>query len=403
MKKNLFFLTLLFVTLLPVFSLDFGFKIDNNTKLIFPGVNETNKPFLDQRNSATAWIRHPFNNDGSFYFASEAYFQFKYLNGNPSDLEEGASKQFLIDLTLLKLGYSIRIDNTKTLNFSLGRFAVSDISSLVFNQASDGIMMNLNSRRFEFHFYAGYTGFLNSLNVKMLRHQDSTYGREKDEWYDFATPYVVVDTSLTFPYFFLNQTFTAELVMAAGTTGLNYGGNNGGNAGISRFYLTAALNGPLASRLFYVLTSTFEFEKYGVANLSRFILSFYPNFLSSAISLSGVYASGDNGALAHFQGITSKTAVHSLVAKEHTGLLKAGVSGSIKPLQVIYISGGVDFVWSCPEKLVSFDGFEWNATLGWQPFSDLNISAIATHFIGHPAYERAQDKFELTLRASLSF
>lgn len=407
MKKIIFAITLLFITIIPVFAVDFGGVVDNNTKLIFPGTTpegEASKVFLDQRNSLTAWLRVPLNADGSFYFATEGFFQFKHLNGNPRDYSAEASNQYLIDLTLLKLGYVLKIDSKNTVSVSLGRFAVSDMSGLIFNQNSDGVMLKYDRRWIDFNFYAGYTGFLNSLNVRMVRHPKSTYQQQNTDWYDFATPYIIMDTSVSFPYFFLNQTFSTELIVAAGATGLNFGGNNEGNAGISRFFWTLALNGPIASKLFYIATTTFEFEEYGPANLSRFSLSYYPSFLSTSLTANFVYASGNNhSGFTSFSTITSNTAVHALEKREYTGLLKAGLAASIKPANFLYLSGGFDVIWACPDKQIGYDGIEWNATVKWQPFSDLAISAGATHFIGKESYAKTNDKFELLLKASLSF
>lgn len=402
MRKLLLGIILVCSIVLPVSAVDFGGLVENTTKGSIPNPIG-DKLYLSQRNSLTGWLRAPLNEDGSLYFATEGFFVYNYSNGNINDSSAEPSNGYVIDLTLLKLGYSIRIDNTTSLGVSLGRFALSDMSGLVFNQNSDGIKIDYTRRRFVFDVYTGYTGFLNGLNVSMLRHPASQYAKEADIWYDFASPYVILQSGLTFPYLFLNQTLGLEFIAAAGVTGLNYGGNNPGNAGISRFYLTGTLNGPIAPNLFYIFTTTFELEEYGQANLTRGIVTYYPNFYSSSVSLNAVYASGEQGFLTGFKGITNSTAVYSRVEQDFSSIFRYGVSGTIKPVNTVHLGAGLDVVLACPEDHTYYDGIQWNASVTWQPFSDLTLSLQGNQFIAKPEDEGLRDKVDMTIKVGLAF
>lgn len=386
MKKNIYItIALLFVAIVPAVSLDFGGIISNNTK--FGTRNDGSVP-LTQQNSLTAWIKAPFNSVGNHYFAAEGFFQYEYSN---KDLKAKAPGNHhpVVDITLLKYNYTFMIDSIKSISFSLGRFAFSDMTGLVFNQTSDGFLVDFRKPRLHASFYTGYTGLLNSLNVSMVA-TNST--KKNDNWYNLAPKFVVAEGSITFPNLFLNQMLGLEFLALIGVDKVN--------PNDSKYMMTVSMNGPIFSKLFWSASTTFGNQlRTQFTNLSQISFTFYPGVKYMAIALNAVSATGEDGVFHTFHNLTKSSAVYSTEDTQYSDMTKAGLSFSIKPINILQIGASVDAVFTNIYN-IHYKGVQWAANIAVQPFGDLMVNLSAKQFIGK---DRNTDKFEVVLRASLAF
>ena len=375
--------TLFAAVVLPASAVDFGGTLDNTTKFTGPKIDTLS---LDQKDSISFWLRAPFNNEGTMYLAAEGLFQYEYIQST-------TTTNLVADCDLFKFSDNISMGAKKSLLLSVGRFFKSDSSGIVFSQTSDGVYAQFKIPKMNIGVYGGYTGLLNAKSVSILNAATSTYAYDTTKVYAFAAPYAVAGASFTAPYLFANQTIGVEVYSFFGTasTTSNY----------NRFYGTLSMNGPLSSNIFYTFASTFGTDDTfaSVGNLSQFALSFYPTFMSSAVTAHAVYASGRNGPFSAFTGFTSNSATLAMDCPEYTGIITAGLSYSMKPLNSLLLSAGADGVFDCPES-VSYSGVQFYGTVLYQAFTDVQLSLSAQQYIDT---NDVTNKTSLTAKAVISF
>ncbi|MBO7638862.1 MAG: hypothetical protein J6W60_02845 [Treponema sp.] len=372
-----------------VHAVDFGGSLENNTRL---GSSTFDKWELAQQDSLTGWLKVPFNSDGKLYLATEGTL---FLNVNVLDLSNSSSAttDFLFDIGLFKLGGVFNIgDNLLQLN--LGRFFTTDVTGIIMTQTTDGIQGAFTSDYFKASLFAAYTGLTNAMFSPIIDGPTSTFVPDDSKVYCFNSPYIVTGATISAPYLFANQTVGLEFFGMFGTKGIN-----GDNAGYNRSYLTLFMNGPIAKNLFYTLSSSLEFKD-GIANLTSATLSYYPAFKSASISLNAVYASGESGSLKAFEAFSSNTATYAYNLPEYTGLLKFGLKGSIKPIENLYTSVGADIALDTGSES-GFRGFQWDAAVKYQIFTDLQASLIAKQF--YDSKDKANNSTSFALNVRLTF
>ena len=385
MKKSKTLLACLGV--LSLSSLAFGFEtgglISNDTT--FKGNDELK---LDQTDTATLWGRTALNDDGSSYFVVEGSFKTEYDDGIPNSDDK---LKLTLDFSLVKLVLKQELDEG-TLTFSAGRFFNSDLSGIVFAQNADGVKATYEAARFELSGYAAYTGLLNAKNVTIL--DDMPPELDSKKVYVLANKYVVGGLTFSLPHIVKSQTISLE---GFGAFGLE-------DDSFNRFYGTLALSGPLVSPVFYELSSTLGFanpiDGYDMSNLSKISITAYPSFKSMSISLNGVYASGKQVSFEAFQGFTSSTAAECLSEPEYSGIAKAGLAATIKPIEQLLLSLSGDAVFSA-EKDIEYYGFQYAAALTWQVVSDVSMGASFGQFFGKDNSD--DDKTQLKITANIAF
>lgn len=387
----------------PAAAADYGITLDNTTKYSGHKVRELD---LSQKDKASLWFKVPLNNAGTTYFAAEGSYLFDY----EKKYDQKANTTHILDLNLFKFNMTDAMPQGRTLNLAAGRYQTADLTGAVFAQYCDGGHVQYNSGTSIIKAFGGYTGFLNAHNVTMLNGKRSSFKFDNDKKYDFASPYFILNYSVTLPNIIAQQTVSLEFFSMLGVDGTN--GNNSGN---NRLYATLAFNGPIASNLFYLASTTFGIEEDGkdpvqVGNLSKASLTLYPAKILS-LTAAALYASGDHGKLSPFKGFTSGTACYALSDPEYTSLIKAGLSASLKPVRSLLFGAGADAVFWCKNETnnttksfygddaVSYAGFQWFVSANWQVFSDLKLGANAYHFF---ADKEAQVNSGLVLKAVLA-
>ncbi len=365
-------------------ALDFGGTFFNTSRVY---TNDWDPVGLSQQDGLTAWLKTPLSQDGKIYLATEGTALFKFLVSDLSNFG-GGKPAFYLDLGLLKIGYLLNVGDN-LLQINAGRFFMDDLSGLVFSQTADGASVSFTANRFVASAFAAYTGLTSAHFVSMTDDVAVT----TSSIYYCSSPFIVAGAGVSLPYLFANQTLGAEFVAAIGVNG-----PAGSNSGEVRPYATLTLNGPIVTGLFYDFSTTFGF-KGGVSNLSSLKLSYYPAVMDSAVNLSLLYASGANGGIKAFKGITKNSASYAYSDPDLTGIFKVGLSGSIKPLEKLYVGleTGLDFDMS---ESFKYGGFEWAANAKYQFFTDLQLGISVLQYYDVDKYD---NNSVLTLNVVMAF
>lgn len=381
--KNTCITLLLAVAVLPASAIEFGGTLDDNTKFAGATVNGLS---LDQSNTLTTWVRAPFNNAGTMYLAVEGLFKYEYF-------QTTESYQLTADLDLFKFGSTSKFKGNKTLSISAGRFSESDATNIILTQTCDGALVQFKMKRISLSAFGGYTGLLNAKQITILNSPSSSYSYDTTSMYALAAPYAICAAGISAPYLFANQSIGMQLFSFFGTASTT--------SGYNRLYGTLTLNGPLASNIFYTMTETIgSSTTASVSNLSQLQISYYPNFKSASINVTGIYASGNNGPFKTFTGFTSNAATFAMDSPEYTGLIKAGLSASLKPISQLYIAAGCDCIFACPEDSVSYDGFQFYGNTLYQLFTDVQLGLSGQQYFD---VNNETNKTCFTAKAVISF
>lgn len=358
MKRKILFAVVVVCALAPLFSIDFGGRISSTTK--YQGVNFSSLKWYESA-KVHLWLTQQFNEN--LRLSSDISYEFRY------DQNADAIKN-IIDVNLLKLTGTFHRRTADTIEFGVGRFAVSDATGVVFNQVNDGIFAKVSVPAGSISAYAGITRLLNSHDTVILRQDSDTIvpTSSAKALYVLGPKYIPLGFTLSLTPLFLNQTFTAEEWIF-----LDYSDDR-----YYRSFWTFMLSGPLARNVFYTASTTIGSENLGtVSNLSKFALSYFP-VKNATVGFNALYASGNNGSLSAFRGFTSQTAVLATetvdFSTEYEGKLKFGVSGSYMIASRVYLGADCTVVFSCFDTL-AYNGFQWQFNVMWNIFHDLQLSA----------------------------
>lgn len=378
---------------------------------------------LDQKNSVSLWARQNFDKTGENFFIAEGNYNFE------GDFEkENDDERFshALDLAVFSANLSNHFDSSK-INFTAGRFYFSDISGIIFTQNADGAKFDFQNSYFKISAYGAYTGFLNALNIKIIsakpaemaqngnmpatQDKSKIFIADSDKIYDFAEKYAAAALTLSFPFFAANQSATAEFL---GTFRLE-------NEKYNRMYATLSFDGPLYNSLFYDFSSTFEFINYeqkdengnpetknDVSNLSKIGIYYY--FSKASLGLSGIYASGNQGAFSPFLGFTKNTSTYSLQEFLYSGIIKGGANATFKPFENFLLSANCDLIFNAlagdkndgEMEKIKYYGFEYSAGVTWQVKSDFQLGVTASQFLDKDNSDLATKTY-INLHAALAF
>ena len=382
-KKLTSLIAAIFVCTSALSAFEWGGVEKTTSEILFPQFNNFG---FSQTASSFLWLNSPIgNSENNLYFSSELMYKFSlYASGDDKSVSN------ILDIDLLKLSKETEFENTNTLSFAAGRFSVADSTSVIFNQVFDGALLKYQNNMFIVSGFAGYTGLLNSQNISMLGGDGSIFASEKAV-YSLANPYVVIDGNLTFPSLWGNQTMGLQ---ANGFVDL-------GKDKASRYYATFLMSGPITNSLFYNATTTFGSKNFNnLMNYSNLSLYYYPLdmfFLSSGIE----YASGKNGGLSPFVGITSRTIVSSVSAPETTSAILPNLSVNIVLNQLFASLSGKILV-AMPDSSAKVNGVESDMSISYNIFSDFQIGLDVTAYFDVTS-AKTDNNFTATFKAAVSF
>ena len=174
-----------------------------------------------------------------------------------------------------------------------------------------------------------------------------------------------------------------------------------------KMYATLSLNGAISHRLYYILQSTFGMslksdgtENLQIANLSKIDITSYFDFLTSSLTLHGVYASSVSESFGAFKPITQIES--SLTGQSYSSLIKTGLLYTLKPISSLYVSLSSDGLCSFnSDSTLVFEGIQWALESKWQIVSDIYLSVAGQQFISF--LEEKQNQFIVGLKLGFTF
>ena len=385
MKKLLSSIVLTGLLAASLSAFEWGGIFNNNTGFTgsdFAGLK------IDQKDTLDLWAKIPLNRANTQYIAAEGYYKFEYDDTNPDKSISPVSN--IVNVSVLKYVLSQELKNKSQLQLSAGRFGFNDQSGYILNQTNDGLQFSYGLTSLNFSVFAGYTGLQNSLSVTIITPDETNYQEQGISIYKLSPAYLPFAANVTLPSLFANQTLNVEALGCIDLLGDNF----------NRYYATLSLNGNITKIFGYSLKTTVGSINFSdVSNLSSVTLRFTPaSFM--AVYAEGIYASGENGFLKPFKGITSQKADFSMSEPEYSGLIKAtlGCTGIIA--KRINLGAQFGVVFDCLTETIGYKGLQYQISGGWNIFSDLQLGFTMSQFIANNADE---NKTALSVNLALAF
>ncbi|MBQ9630717.1 MAG: hypothetical protein IJR49_03945 [Treponema sp.] len=364
MKKFYIFILSFMFVFAPLFSIDFGGKV-NSTTLLHGNTFKTLKWF--ESASIHGWLSSVFNEKYQLKLSSDISYEFRYN-------QDDGSIRNILDINLLKLSSQVT-SGANRLETAIGRFAINDITNSIFNQVCDGANVHYSGQWLAINGYIGITRLLNMHDVVMLQETDDTTvpTDTAKAVYVIGPAYIPIGLTFAFPSLFLNQTLSAE-AWAFIDASNSY----------NRFYATIALSGPFYKNIFYNASTTFGSENMQtLSNLTKFDFVYYP-VPNARVGFNMFYASGNQKGVDKFRGFTSMTAILATdtveLTNEYDSKIKLGINASYTIASRVYIGADLGAVFTAPDK-VSYNGFQWAFNVVWNIFHDLQLAAGMYQYI----------------------
>lgn len=353
MKKSLCLLSIL-VLCLPFYSIDFGGSI-STTGYVENAIEQLE---IEEYSQASFWLLTPIGSN--FSFATEANYSFDY-NYYDQNFDTAAVQK--ADLSLFKFTGNFNIGKNDALGFALGRFSKSDLSGVTFSQQIDGLEVNYRfGQTANLSIYSGYTGLLNAHITTM---DSNTFVSDDVLIYTFACPYLISGIKADFPVLFAAQNLSCEFYSSIDLAQNAY----------TKLYGALRFDGPIYKSLYYVLSSTFDFNvidttatEFTWGNLSRAELSYYTGYKSLIVNLNASYASSN------FKPITVLDS--TVDGQKYNSLMKVGALGTIKIINPLLLSVSCDALFNIglADTENGYSGIQYKAFIYYQMFDDLLTS-----------------------------
>ena len=349
--------------------------VDNNSKL--SANNDFSAIALDQSNGIYLAAKSKLNESGSLRFSAEGLYKYSL---DCAFKEKKASFMNIADLDLLKFSGDWNIQKG-LLSVNLGRFKYSDFSGVVFSQASDGLYAAYDTLKTKTSVYAGYTGFLNRLNVSMVEKEVTGDG----QFYAFCPKYIPVMAD-----------FAYKALLEKNTVGLQLAAYLPASSDYTmKIYGTLIGNGYIGTIASYDVKVTLGTEKFdGLMLDAKFDTNFYVN--SNVVAGAGAeYVSGGVGFFKPFATLSTRSFGASpltdsvIVPKLSAMYVKDKLYGSVTERVLISM-----------EDEVKLHGFDTAVTVLYNLFSDVQLGGDIGVYISK---EKELSNYFATIKASLAF
>lgn len=385
MKKIFIIFCSFFLILSNGFAFEWGGVFDNGSTIGYDISSNNAEVSFNQKNGLHVWFSNPLSKDGVWKFNSEiAYI---------ADIKAQRDPLFqnILDLTLLKVSGQVPIKNF-LMDVSVGRFFISDKTENIFSTTSDGAYLKFNFSRIGIGGYVGFTGLLNSLNEsKIWGIKDKSVA----QFYKLQYPVIPIIMSFDLPSLFANQNLSFQVLGSIDCA------NEVGN----KFYGTVLLDGPIYSKLFYSVQTTFGTTNFAnVMNYTSFNLMWFP--LSFVNVNAGVqYASGNE----ELKGIFS--AYSSVTSTSKESIKDLPITDCLLPAASIVFYNGPFYsklevkcdldILNTQGNLFSIRGYYGKLNSTFNIFSDLQIGLDLNLYVG--ATESKDVLFNAVVKAAFAF
>lgn len=357
MKKIFLSICLLSLVSVSVSAYDWGGVFNNSTHFAY---NDKAGSSVTQSNAAYLWLQSKFSDD--LLFSSEVMYKYRF-----NAKKDYSSFENIFDIDLLKLSGSSYFAKGN-LDFSVGRFIVSDITGSIFAQNSDGLLLKYAAKKLNLSLYTGYTGLLNAHSVSIVN-KDGIVDRAKNDFYSLCKPYIPLSLGVNIQQLFLQQSVSIFADMFIDASGEKD----------NRFYATLALDGPLTQGFYYDFSTTFA--SYTFKELALYSKAKIHMFITEALyaSVGFEYASGNNGSLKTFRTFSSRPVVSAYDTIETAGVMLPSLSltGSFGD---IYANFDAKLLLDCAESTTKVWGPEVVTSIVYNLFYDVQFGLDGVAF-----------------------
>lgn len=374
--KKLFILLALSVSLVTSsFSFEWGGLVKNESKTYSHDFSTFS---VDLTDSLFFWVSSPIA-DNKMKIVAEGIYKNNFFYH-----DSASSVKNIVDIDILKISGKLG-----SVNYAAGRFAYYDVTGAVFAQNMDGLQIKVPLSSVNLGFTAGYTGLLNELNVSMQSATGSIIP-PTDSVYSLAYPYVVLGTDLEVPVIIGNQSLQIEALAFIDI----------GSQKTNRYFFNATLAGPIASLASYKFATSFgslDFSTF--TNFTSVLVEFYPGD-SLILGLNAEYASGKQGVLTPFSGVT----VRYIGTEANAFSTSTEISTKAQITYLMdnsFVSADANFIFFCPDE-ITFAGIDLGLNYVYQIFTDLQLSAKLYAFID-PVESGKNNNFGAAINAALAF
>lgn len=361
MKKSFLVLALLLLCL-PFYSIDYG-AIISTTGYVENTIDQIE---AEQFSQVNLWCLVPIGE--KMKFSTEGFYS---IDCNYAEANSESAVLQKANLALFMLDGNFKIGKNDAIGFSVGRFLMNDLSSTTLVQQIDGIDVRYRlGQTANFSVYSGYTGLLNANLVTM---DTNLYVSEEIPFYTFSCPYLISGVKADFPVLFAAQNLACEFYSSIDLADNAY----------TKLYGAVRFDGPIYKSLYYVASSTFNFNvvdttesEFSWGNISKLELNYYTGYKSCILNLNATYASNN------FRPIT---VLDSTIDGMHfNSLLKVGALSTIKLLDPMLFLVSCDAIFNVGSIEVQngYSGIQYNVFAYYQFFDDL----LASFSIGQMFY-----------------
>ena len=336
-----------------LFAFSWSGVLDNGTR--FSANHDFSEKFLNQTNGVYLAVNSPLNETGSYRFAAEGLYRYKLnldIKRNDSDFKQ------IADCTLAKFSFDLPMDGAAC-NVSLGRFKYSDFSGSVFSQTSDGAYVSYDTINFKASAYAGYTGFLNRLNVSMIENEYKT----TDQFYALCPKYIPILADFSYKTLFESQTIGLQVAYFQPVTDDN----------TQKAYGTLSLNGPIGNVAAYGVKFTAGTEKFENLMLDIKLDAAYYINSKAKFTAGAEYVSGEQGDIKPFVTISGRSFG---TAPVYNGVI-VPMFGAAYASGKLYAAATERIVITMPKDEAKLNGFDTSINVVYNVFSDLQIGCDA--------------------------
>lgn len=323
------------------------------------------------------------------------------------------------------------------LTMTVGRFPISDISTMVVNTPADGISFSMGYPNLSYTFTLGYTGLVwQSASSILMSNTDVNLSEQVDEL--FGSPRLIGLAGVRLPTLFnqnivLNVVFQEDMWSEDKAGFVEEGATSiqpGGGGPLDTHYYELGVNGPVVGqvyhssffvmnrgRMFSLLDSddenidgVYEFSSISAFLFGTSVRYYMPQFYFSNVAFRFFFSSGDSDFASYYEGNSSGTADQFIPITPTTlGAVFSPKLGNVGMAEIQYsikpLSGSSNWALSTLQTLArllvffrpttgplsesgintgdggNLVGTELDLTANITPFSDLAVSATWGTFI----------------------
>lgn len=363
-----FAVALLVFSASAAWSADFGLNLSNTSEY-----SRQEDWSFSQNNQALAWFSVPVSPNAFLYVS--AYYEF---SGDwTKDESEITPWAFDLDRTELEGSVSGVFGPQTVLRYNVGRISLSDFSSYVVSDLSDGARLELSVGNISVYAAGGYRGLFDKEDARSFLDADD-YENFADEDIYFAPRRAFAAAGVRFIEFVKDTDFGLE---GYGQFDLEEKGTTTNTQYVEPF-ADGRIGRPFRWRLWNVTEFGYDEESFVAMAAGGSFRYSNPEARNFRITASAAWASGDAGPFRPFTGIRSKQAA-TIGSYSFSDLVNASVELSVTVVRGVTLSASGAALFRAsdvapaggdPDSDAYYLGFEPSGRITFRPVTDFTLS-----------------------------